>query len=126
MKRDDLLSRAWTGAPLLLNGIELRLSPGRHSLLGYWKNSFFVDNPEQSSLQAMGELILVCWANKDELKELQRMTDEDRAKRVIDFMLEVEDELTAIQEGIELRMQSIKAAIVESELPGKEEPAHAS
>ena len=126
MKRDDLLSRAWTGAPLELDGRELRLSAGRHSLLGYWKNSFFADNPNQSSLAAMGELVMVCWLDKDELKAVQRMTDEEREKAVIDFMLEYEDQLPDIQEGIQLRMESIKAAVVESELPGKGEQVHAS
>ena len=127
MKRDDLLSTAWTGKPLELGGRELRLSAGRHGLLGYWKNAFFEEGQTgQSSLAAMGELVMVCYLTKDEVKGVQRMTNEDRAKAVVDFMLEFEDELPEIQAGIQERMEAIKAAIVESESPGKEGVPHAS
>lgn len=127
MKRDDLLSTAWTGKPLELGGRELRLSAGRHGLLGYWKNAFFDDgNTGQSSLAAMGELVMVCYLSKEELKEAQRLSDDDRAKAVVDFMLEWEDELPEIQVGIQARMEAIKAAIVESESPGKGDAVHVS
>jgi hypothetical protein len=74
----------------------------------------------------MGELVMVCYLTKDEVKGVQRMTNEDRAKAVVDFMLEFEDELPEIQAGIQERMEAIKAAIVESESPGKGDVPHAS
>ena len=126
MKRDDLLSTAWTGKPLELGGRELRLSAGRHGLLDYWKNSQYHEDSNQTKPAGLGEMVMVCYVTKEELREIQRMTDKEREKAVVDFMLEWEDELPEIAEGIVARMEAIKAAIVESESPGKGDAAHVS
>ena len=124
--RQNLLESAWTGPPLTLNGRELVLSPGRHSLLGYWKNAFFSENATQTPIAAMGELVMICYLTREELRGVQQMSDEMRSLAVIEFMLEHEDALTEVQEGIQARMEAVKAAVVESESPGKEDAAHVS
>ena len=126
MKRDDLLSRAFIGAPLELAGREIRLSSARYSLLKYWKNSLFNDHSEQDKIDGRGEAILLAWSTKEEVRQLQRMTNEERAKAVTEFMLEYEDELPGIYDALDDKADELKAADVESELPGKEEPAHVS
>ena len=86
--RNNLLEMAWTGPPLMIGGRELVLTWGRFSLLGAWKNPLFhkqdPDDPNDkpnriSEPEAMGEVLLVCYATKDELKELRRMSDQQRA-----------------------------------------------
>lgn len=121
-KREDLLSRVWTGEQLEIGGRPVILSPVRYSILEYWQNSLFNSgNEEQSAVNAMGELLLLCSVPKEEIKALQKLTKEERALRVMDFMLENEEEFTLASNGIQERLQSIRAAMVESETPGKEE-----
>jgi hypothetical protein len=75
----------------------------------------------------MGELLLICSATRDEIKELQRMTPEKRAEKVVEFMLDNEKDFSEASAGIQERLESIRASMVESESPGKEEAqAHAS
>lgn len=127
-KRDDLLSRTWTGPQLEIGGKPVIMSPVRYSILEYWKNSLFdSSNTSQTSINAMGELLLICSSSRDEIKELQRMTPEKRAEKVVEFMLDNEKEFSAASEGIQERLESIRASMVESESPGKEEAqAHVS
>jgi len=55
------------------------------------------------------------------------MTPEERRAKTLDFMLETEDEFTTVSAGIQERLESIRAAMVESESPGKEDvQAHVS
>jgi hypothetical protein len=122
MKRDDILSRAWTGEPLMLGGREITLTPVRYALLEYWKNSLFrPDESTQNAIAAMGELILVCYCEKSEIKELQRMSPEERHEKVMDFILLHEDEFTSVSSGIQKRLEALQASAVESEAKGKEE-----
>lgn len=61
------------------------------------------------------------------MRELQRMPTEQRADKVREFMLEIEDQFDELMAGIRERLEAIRAAMVESELPGKEDaPAHVS
>ena len=122
MKRDDILSRAWTGEPLTLGGRQLTLSPVRYALLEYWRNSLFQpQNTAQNAISAMGELVLVCYCDRSEIKELQKMGDEERADAVLNFMLAHEDEWSGVTEGIQKRLEAIQASMVESEASGKGE-----
>lgn len=126
-KRECLLSRAWTGAELTLGGRELALASGRFELLRYWKNAIMGEGGgDQSEVGAMHEVAWAMYLTKDEIKASKRMSDAERREAVLDFALEFEDELAGISDGIKDRLLSIKAAAVESELPGKAEPALAS
>jgi hypothetical protein len=121
-KREDLLSRSWTGPQLEIGGKPVIMSPVRYSILEYWKNSLFdSSNTSQTSINAMGELLLICSATREEIKELKRMTPEQRAERVVDFMLDNEKDFSEASNGIQERLESIRASMVESESPGKEE-----
>ena len=124
MNRNLLLTNAYVGKPLVLNGRELCLSIGKYSLLEYWKNPLFCkDNPSGiSEIAALGELIAVCYEDKDELSRMRRMTVDEREECVLNFMLEFDDEIGAVVEGITDRMKSIEAAGVVSAEPGKQEP----
>ena len=126
--RQNLLESAWIGPPLELNGRELKLSPGKHDLLKLWRNAFFSKNPDpdETTIHAMGEMVMVLHAVKTELKALRKMTDAERSEAVTDFLIEYEDEFGAIQKGLEDRMGAFAASMVESESPGKGEPVHAS
>jgi hypothetical protein len=55
------------------------------------------------------------------------MTPEKRAEKVVEFMLDNENDFSEASTGIQERLESIRASMVESESPGKEEAqAHAS
>jgi hypothetical protein len=126
MKRDNLLTLSWTGAPLVHNGRELVLSYGRFELLKSWGNELLSDaDTDQSRSHAMGEIALVCCSTKDEIKELNRMTADDRKAAVTEWMIDNEEATGDLFEGIEIRIAAIKAATVESETPGKEDARHA-
>lgn len=126
-KREDLLSRAWTGEQLTIGGKPVIMSPVRYSILEYWHNSLFDStNTNQSAVDAMGEMLLLCSATREELKDIQRLAADERKIRVMEFMIDTEDEFTLASSGIQERLDSIRAAMVESESPGKEDaPAHA-
>lgn len=127
-KRQDLLAKAWIGPQLEFRGEPLILSPVRYSILNYWRNYFFDNsNTAQGEVDAVGEFILACVSSTDEMRELQRMPTEQRADKVREFMLEIEDQFDELMAGIRERLEAIRAAMVESELPGKEDaPAHVS
>lgn len=147
--RNDLLSQAWTGAPLTLGGREINLSIGKYMLLESWHNPLFpkasrrtttqpnyfsdvptghgslaglTDRDEPSQIEAMGELILVMYSNRQEIKEIQRMTIEKRREAVLEFIIDHDDEIGAITEGITERLKATEAAAVEIDDLGKSEP----
>lgn len=105
----------------MLDGREMILSIGRYSLLEYWHNPLFDrSNPAPiTETQAMGELMLVMHATKDELQELQRMPPEKRRDSVLAFMLAHDDEIGELAEGIQERLKSTEAAAVEIDDLGK-------
>jgi hypothetical protein len=110
----------------MLNGRELRLSHGRHDLLRSWGNPEFGGSREMTPSQTTGEIILCLYAESDELKALRAMTEEERADAVTDFLLANECDIERVREGIRERIESIRAAAIESESPGKrEEHIHA-
>jgi len=127
-KREDLLSKVWTGPQLEIGGKAVMLSPIRYSILESWRNSLFdSSNTEQSTVEAMGELLLIGSATPEEIQQLRKDTPEERKAKIVSFMLETEDEFSVASAGVQERLESIRAAMVESESPGKEDAlAHAS
>lgn len=126
-KRNDLLSRAWTGAQLEIGGKPIILSAVRYAILEYWHNRLFDEtNEDQNPIAAMGELIMICSASREDFKAIQRLTAEERAAKVMDFIVEHEDQIDDVSAGVQDRLEAIKAAMVESESPGKGVQAHVS
>jgi len=126
--RENLLKKAWTSAPMEIGGKPVVLSPVRYAILEQWGNELFVggDNPKEP-IVAMAEVLLVCTVDQTGFKDLMKLSDNDRKRKVIDFMVNNEDEISAAaMAGMKEHMEPIKAAMVESEAMGKEEQAHAS
>lgn len=119
MSRQDILSKAWTGPQLELRGKPVILSPVRYAVLDHWRNFVFYNDSEQNPLEAIAEIILVCSATNSELRELQKMKPEDRAEKVREFMLDIEDEFDDLSQGIQDRLVAIKSSMTENEKPGK-------
>jgi len=120
--RHNILANAWTGDPLILNGRELVLSAGRYELLKTWGNVLFSDiETDQSQAHAMHEVALVCYADQDLIGQLRKMNRADRHKSVMDFMLDWEEQLPAVIEGLVERITSVRLSGAESEETGKQE-----
>lgn len=118
--RHNILATAWTGEPLTLNNRELVLTAGRYELLKSWGNTLFVDGiTDQSQAHGMHEVALLCYADKEMIVELRKMTRQDRHKAVLDFMMDWEEQLPAIIEGLVARITSVKLSSAESEGQGK-------
>ena len=127
-KRECLLSAAWTGSPLTLAGRELTLPFGRFEILRLWDNIIFgtASKRDQSEIAAVYECAWVMFMTRDELMEVQRMTPEDFRKAFAAWCLAHEEELPSVKDGIAERLEQLKAAMVESVAPGKEDARHAS
>lgn len=120
--RHNILATAWTGAPLTLGGRELVFSPLRYELLKSWGNAYFSDTEsQQSENYATHEIVLLCYASKEMIMELRKMTADDRYKAVLDFMTDFEEELPAVIEGMIERLTATKLSTAESEGGGKQE-----
>ena len=120
--RHNILANAWTGAPLTLAGRELVLTAGRYELLKSWGNVLFSDTEsQQSQTHAMHEVALLCYASSAMIVELRKMTADDRHKAVVDFMLDYEEELPSVIEGLVERITATKLSAAESEGGGKQE-----
>ena len=120
--RHNILATAWTGEPLTLNNRELVLTAGRYELLKSWGNALFTDGvTDQSQAHAMHEVALLCYANSFAITELRKMTADDRHKAVLDFMLDYEEELPAVIQGLVERITATKLSTAESEGEGKQQ-----
>ena len=120
--RHNILATAWTGEPLTLNGRELVLTAGRYELLKSWGNALFADGvTDQSQAHAMHEVALLCYADTAMIVALRKMNREDRHKSVLDFMMDWEEQLPAVIEGLVARITSVKLSTAESEGGGKQQ-----
>lgn len=125
MKRECLLSRSYTGPPMMLAGVELAYAPIVNEILREFQTAFFNgDGPgDQTHHGGMCEGILIMYhIARDDKAEIHRLRQLPRAARhaaVLDFFLDHEAEITALQPAIIARMESAAAAAVESEAAGK-------
>jgi hypothetical protein len=120
--RHNILATAWTGAPLTLAGREMVFSSIRYEILKSWGNVLLSDTEsDQSQNHAMHEIALLCYSTKEEIKELRKMTADDRHKAVVDFMLDFEEELPGVIEGLVERITATRLSAAESEGGGKQE-----
>lgn len=125
MKRECLLSKAYTGNPMMLGGVELAFSPLANEILRELKTSLFTGEGDGTQTHQAGlcEGVLVMWMlakdDRSGIAELRKMSREQRASKVLDFYLDHESEIDALKPEILARMEAIAAAIVESEGGGK-------
>jgi hypothetical protein len=93
-----------------------------------WDNIIFGTNSkrDQSEIAAVYECAWVMFMTREELANVQSMPPEDFRKAFADWCLDHEDDLPAVKDGIAGRLGQLKAAMVESVAPGKEDARHAS
>lgn len=120
--RKDLLTAAWVGEPLVINGRELILSAGKNELLTHWGNILFDKNSgrDQTEAAAYGEMIVLCMmSGPDEIKEFRSLSEAERHLKVLDFMLYNEDDFERAKEWVDHASRMVSAALVEAMTPGK-------
>ncbi|MFO0201822.1 MAG: hypothetical protein ACK528_01690 [Alphaproteobacteria bacterium] len=110
---------------MTLDGVELFFSPLANEILRELKTALFTGEGDGTQTHQAGlcEGVLVMWllAKEDRagIAELRKMSREARARCVLDFYLDHEAGIDALKPEILARMESIAAAIVESEAGGK-------
>ena len=124
MKREDLLSRAYTGSPMTIGGVEIVYCPLANEILREMKTAYFSGGAgDQTDQAGMCEAILIMYliatGAKQEIARLRKLPRAERHAEVLDFHLENEEEIAAIKPELIARVESITAAIVESEASGK-------
>lgn len=122
--RKDLLTAAWAGDPLIINGRELVLSAGKNELLTHWGNILFNKSSgrDQTEAAAYGEMIYLCMlSGADEIRDFRALSESERHQKVMDFMLYNEDDFERAKEWVDHSSQMVSAALVEAMTPGKHE-----
>lgn len=130
MKRECLLSRAYTGAPLTFSGVEIAYSPLVNEIMRELGNALFSRGGDGSQTEhlALVECImvmhLIAIGDKKAVADYMAVDRAERNKRCVQFYLDNEEEIEPLKPAIVQRLESAAAAIVESESPGKpQEPA---
>ena len=127
--RAAILTGSWLESELTIAGRKLqKLSAPRVELLrSIKKNVLFTESTrDQSEIHGMLELIYVISRTTEELLSELKLSPDEWDSAVSMFGLEYESEIQAIVTHIESAMQRLEAAQVESDQPGKQEPALAS
>lgn len=125
MKRTCLLSKSYSGAPMMLAGREIIYSPLANEIVRELGSAFFNGNSErdQTDFAGMCEGIMVMWHLAENemgaIQSLRAMEPSERAKSVLDFMIEHEAGIDQLKGEILTRIKSAMAASVESEGSGK-------
>ena len=127
-KRECLLSAVFVGPPLKLGDKELTLPFGRFEILKMIDNVVFGTNSKrkQTEIGAIYECAWIMSLSKSEMIDLMASDEEARTAALARFCIEHEDELPDIKHGIVARLEALKAAMIESDTPGKEDARHAS
>lgn len=123
MKRECLLSRAYTGGNMTFKGTDIYFSALANDILREFKNGILHDAKDQTDLSGTSEIVLVMYLlaeNKmGDIQDLRKLTREDRHSKILDFTIENESEIERLQADIVDRLQSTIASAVESDAPGK-------
>ena len=128
MKRDCLLSKAYTAGPLTFDGTEIAYSGLANEILREFKTSFFCgDGPgDQTHFSGIAEgimvMLILAQRNFSYLADLRVMPREQRHSLVLSFALEHEEEIARLQPEIIARVEAAMAASVESSELGKSLP----
>jgi len=125
MKRECLLSKSYTGNPMVFLGVELFYSPLVNEILREFQTALFAGDGlgDQTHQLGMAEGIyvmhLLASGKRGEIARIRKLTREERHSEVLDFYLENEDAVDALKPEIIARLESAAAAAVESEGGGK-------
>lgn len=125
MKRECLLSRTYTGAPMSFRGEELVYSAIVNEILREFKTTFFSEHSLSDQTQTHGcyEAIMIMHlvgeSDFSTIQTLREKTREDRHKDVLSFAVKNMDQIDEIIPQLVARVESIAAAAVESEGRGK-------
>ena len=127
MKRECLLSKAYTGAPITLDGIELAYSPLVNEILRELDTAFFTGPKEhQTDHHGMVEGIMIMFYlaknSRDLIHRHRTLEATERQREVVTFYLDHEEQIEAIKPLITERITAAVAAAVESEATGKSRP----
>lgn len=124
MKRECLLSSAYVGPEMELNGVKLAYSPLVNELVRQLKCSFFTSGGTgQTDTGGLVEGIMIMYwlacGEKAKISAHMKKTPEDRSEIVTSFYLENEEGVDTLKPQIIDRMQAAMAASVENEEGGK-------
>ncbi len=125
MKRECLLSKSYTGAPMKLGSAELFYSPLVNEILRELGTAFFTERggSEQTEHLGMVEGVLIMWmvatGAKSDIQTYLELSRPSRNSRCVRFNLENEEEIEALKPAIIARMEAAMSAAVESEGTGK-------
>jgi hypothetical protein len=128
MKRECLLSRSYTGPPMLFAGREIFYSALVNEILRELRTAFFTGDGDGTQTHHAGlcegimVMHLLAEGKRAEIHALRSMTREERAAAVLDFAIEHDAEIESLKPEIIARMEAAMAAMVESEEPGKPAP----
>ena len=132
MKRECLLSKSYTGAPMMLAGRQLAYSPLVNEILRELDTAFFTGAKEhQTDVNGMAEGIMIMWHLANEAHDLihrhRSLSAIERQREVVSFYIDHEAEVDALKPALLDRINAAMAAAVESEAVGKSpQPAPAS
>ncbi len=123
MKRECLLSRDYTGAPMTFKGEPIYYSAFVNEIMREFKTAIFYGADDQSDLNAISECasIMVAFATGDidRIEQLRAMTRQERHKEATTFAIRNSDEIDRIQPQLMERIQRAMGSQVESEVEGK-------
>lgn len=125
MKRDCLLSKAYTGPPMVLRGVELAYSALVNEVLRELKTAFFTGDGDGSQTHTLGlveglmVMDMVARDSKQELADFINLPRDERNRLAVRFYIENETEVESLKPQILTRMEAAAAAAVESDSPGK-------
>lgn len=118
--RDEKLAGLWIGE-IILDGKPLKpLSIGRIQKLQMMKNRCFVEDSEQSEIEAMIEVIYVMAHEAQEVIAYGRKTPQERSEILSDFSILHENEIHEVIAKVLQEVATIEAAKMESMKSGKE------
>lgn len=125
MKRDCLLSRAYSAPPMKFNGREIAYSSLVNEILRGISTPIFAGDSDGPMTQNMGfvEAIYVMAKLAEEDKEAVAAhcdkSPDARNAALLSFYIQHEDEIERLKPEILARLEAAAAAAVESETPGK-------
>lgn len=125
MKRDCLLSKAYSGPPMILAGVTLFYSPLANEILRELNTAFFMGDGtgDQTMHHGVCEgvfvMFLIASSDFKRLDEIRKMDRKERHALVLSFMIEHADEMDELRDQVIERVEASIAASVESEVVGK-------
>lgn len=126
MKRQDLLASSYAAPPMLLGGVEIIYCPLANELVRLLRSRFFnsrdnsVDQTDHAGLvEGLMVMYWIATGEKAKVWEHVDKTPDQRARAVVMFNMEHEEDIETIKPIFLQRVEAMFAASVESEDAGK-------